>query len=282
MAALFLVMTGTSVLLLRGKSSRAPANAEITVTEEGSPAPSAPLAAPLEPAPPDPVATAAMLAPSRSTERYMPLPAPLPVTRALAISDDSRLASRATLPVPTAPPVTAPSPAQPGASPLAPPAARNPGLGRDVPNDPSQSAPSDGNASAAQPPATVVPLADIAAPYASALGAYQAGRFDDARRAFDAMGPGDAAAELWAARSVREERGCGAAIGRFDRVALRATGTSPGWDALFEGARCRVALGDYAGARSRLESLATVDSFRDRAQAELDRIARIVQGSRRQ
>src|ERR1700722_14964685 len=39
MAAVFLVMIGTSVLFLRGKSSRAPASAEMTVTEEGTPAP---------------------------------------------------------------------------------------------------------------------------------------------------------------------------------------------------------------------------------------------------
>ena len=44
MAAVFLVMIGTSVLLLRGKSSRAPASAEMTVTEEGTPAPAAPAA----------------------------------------------------------------------------------------------------------------------------------------------------------------------------------------------------------------------------------------------
>jgi len=44
MAAVFLVMIGTSVLLLRGKSSRAPASAEMTVTEEGTPAPAAPSA----------------------------------------------------------------------------------------------------------------------------------------------------------------------------------------------------------------------------------------------
>src|SRR5580704_17674531 len=42
MAAVFLVMIGTSVLLLRGKSSRAPASAEMTVTEEGTPAPASP------------------------------------------------------------------------------------------------------------------------------------------------------------------------------------------------------------------------------------------------
>src|ERR1700722_10523150 len=54
MAAVFLVMIGTSVLLLRGKSSRAPASAQITVTEEGTPAPASPAlasATPPEPAP---------------------------------------------------------------------------------------------------------------------------------------------------------------------------------------------------------------------------------------
>src|SRR5271166_5029875 len=39
MAALFLVMVGTSVLFLRGRSARAPASAEVTVTEHGAPAP---------------------------------------------------------------------------------------------------------------------------------------------------------------------------------------------------------------------------------------------------
>ncbi|MGD0526720.1 MAG: anti-sigma factor, partial [Polyangiaceae bacterium] len=49
MAALFLVMIGTSVLLLRGRSSRAPATSEVTVTEQGAPAPvasAAPTASP--------------------------------------------------------------------------------------------------------------------------------------------------------------------------------------------------------------------------------------------
>jgi hypothetical protein len=79
---------------------------------------------------------------------------------------------------------------------------------------------------------------------------------------------------------VREERGCNAAIARFDHVAQRAAATAPAWDALFEGARCRIALGDRAGARTRLEALLEVDSFRERAQAELDRIARIEHGGR--
>jgi hypothetical protein len=39
MAAVFLVMFGASVLLLRGRSSRAPASSEMIVTEKGTPAP---------------------------------------------------------------------------------------------------------------------------------------------------------------------------------------------------------------------------------------------------
>lgn len=46
MAAVFLVMIGTSGLLLRGRSSRAPAGAAVTVTEEGTPAPVAPAGGP--------------------------------------------------------------------------------------------------------------------------------------------------------------------------------------------------------------------------------------------
>jgi len=49
MAAVFLVMLGTSGLLLRSKSSRAPASAEMTVTEEGTPAPAALSAFPADP-----------------------------------------------------------------------------------------------------------------------------------------------------------------------------------------------------------------------------------------
>ena len=41
MAAVFLVMIGTSVLLLRGKSARAPLGDGVTVTEQGTPAPAA-------------------------------------------------------------------------------------------------------------------------------------------------------------------------------------------------------------------------------------------------
>src|SRR5262245_57484328 len=41
MAALFLLMIGSSALLLRGRAMKAPASANMTVSAEGSPAPSA-------------------------------------------------------------------------------------------------------------------------------------------------------------------------------------------------------------------------------------------------
>ncbi|HXX69783.1 MAG TPA: hypothetical protein VEK07_21555 [Polyangiaceae bacterium] len=256
MAALFLVMTGTSVLLLRGKSSRAPANAAITVTEEGSPAPSMSATSPQSPV----EAPATTAAAPRASERYPGVASTVPPLHPPAPSDDMRSLTKA--------------PASPPGS-----AARSAGSAHDVPIDALPAVISGSNAAASVASAAPVPSGEIATPYASALSAYQAGRFDDARRVFDAIASGDATAELWAARSVREERGCSAAIGRFDRVAQRATGTAPGWDALFEGARCRTALGDYAGARSRFEALANVDAYRDRVQAELDRIARVQQGT---
>jgi len=59
MAALFLVTLGTSVLLMRGRSSRAPAIAPVTVVEEGSPAPAEMAMAPAASGAPDVVGATA-------------------------------------------------------------------------------------------------------------------------------------------------------------------------------------------------------------------------------
>jgi len=112
-------------------------------------------------------------------------------------------------------------------------------------------------------------------PFDAALQLYQNGRFDDAARAFDALAASNAGAELWAARSVREGKGCRAALARFDRLAQHASGTAPGWDGLLEGALCYRAIGDFGDARIRLTRLLQVDAYKDRAQAELDRLDRM-------
>jgi hypothetical protein len=111
----------------------------------------------------------------------------------------------------------------------------------------------------------------------TALQSYRGGRFDDATREFDALAAADPNAELQAARSVREGKGCRNAVARFDKVARRAAGTPPGWDALLEGAACYRAIGDVGNARVRLNALLTVDSHKDKARAELDRLNQLQQ-----
>jgi len=219
MAALFLVMIATSVLLLRGKSSRAPASAEITVTEEGTPAPTTPAGA----------------APHSSSLPAGP-PDPSPSLQPNARASDGRSGAPAAVPVVTRSldEVDVRPPAKPS------------GSGRDR---------------------------SATTAFDEALGAYQSGHFDEARRAFDALPSTHANARLWAARSLREGRGCEASVSRFDDVARNAPNTPVGWNALLEGARCYEVLGDTASARARLDKLTGIASFKDLARAELERIA---------
>ncbi len=222
MAAVFLVMIGTSVLLLRGKSARAPVSAEVTVTEQGTPAPAPSMmpVSPLEPqangfaiTPFPPAAKPAALFPPPAAKEG---PAPLPVAAA------------------------APAPMRAYSQP--------------APAGPADEQSDD--------------------PFEAALRSYRAGRFKEAARAFDALPLTDPnAPDLWAARSVRDGKGgCRAAVARFDRTAQRYKQTAPGWDALLEGALCYRSLGELGTARARLSALLNVDSHKDRARAELDRI----------
>ena len=278
MAALFLVMIGTSVLLLRGKPSRAP-SAEVTVTEQGSPAPASPTSTSALNETAVPAASAAVV--TRSVEAK-PANAPsmtgdLPLEDLRGAGhakgapakekDDDGLSGMANASAPAGAPNMLPPapPAVAGGGALAGPQ----GFGQAAP--------------AAQP-ATGGDGRDKKAqlgPFDTALQSYRAGRFDDATRSFDALAGADANAELWAARSVRESKGCRNALARFDKVARRAAGSPPGWDALLEGALCYRAIGNFGQARVRLTELLKVDSHKDRAQAELDRINQLqeAQGS---
>ena len=261
MAAVFMVMLGTSLLLLRGKSSRAPASAEVRVTEQGTPAPAAPVAsgappgngselyggAPVARRPPEPKAVAAQ--PATIAAQEMP-------------SDESRRRSAS------------------NAQALA---KEDDGLAQDPKGSP-------GGFAAAPPPAAMAgaggaasrafaaPAAadeQAASPFDAALKLYQSARYDQASHAFDALSAGDANADLWTARALREGKGCRSAVARFDKVAQRASGSSPGWDALLEGALCYRSIGDYGNARVRLNALLPVDSHKDRARAEIDRLTQM-------
>lgn len=259
MAAVFLVMIGTSVLLLRGKSSRAPASSDVIVTEQGSPAPepvaSATPAMPMAPAGSyygsAPAASVAMAAPARE-EQLAKAPVahatpPAVAAQSLAPKDDSDGVA-----------MNASGFAGPAPTTAAPGALGGAGMGGDM--------------------ARAAEKKGISA-FDAAVQTFQAGRYAEAQKAFDALAPSDPNADLWAARAVREGQGCRNALVRFDRVAGRASGTPVGWDALLEGALCYRAIGDFNNARRRLTALLGVDSHKDRAQAELDRLNQMQQGS---
>lgn len=279
MAALFLVMIGTSVLLLRGKSARAPMSAQVRVTEQGAPA--------------------AELVPAASASSTATMAAITATPPPLATADlpAAPMASAAALSRPLeAKPGPNPYPADPAEDGRGAAHYGYKGLGGKDKDDLSNA--SADNASmpgglgntlplaanaAGGPAATAAPVQQQAqgapeakkaeaSPMAGALQSYRAGRFDDATHGFDSLAPGDPNADLWAARAVREGKGCRNAVARFDKVAQRAGSTPPGWDALLEGALCYRAIGDFGNARVRLNALLGVDSHKDRARAELDRL----------
>lgn len=261
MAAVFLVMIGTSVLLLRGKSARAPVSSDVIVTEQGSPAP-------------EPVASATASPVAASAAYLGSAPA-----ASIATRETMRDESQARAPVGHATPPPPPAVAQSLA-----------------PKDDLDGVAMNASGFAAPAPTTVAPGGgmgggaggDVArgaaaekkgstAAFDAAVQAFQSGRYAEAQRSFDALAPSDPNADLWAARSVREGQGCRNALARFDRVARRAAGTPVGWDALLEGALCYRAIGDFGNARTRLTALLGVDSHKDRAQAELDRLNQMQQ-----
>ncbi len=289
MAAVFLLMIGSSVVLMRGRSMSPSA---VVVTERGAPAetttegtgdknelaaapnahgPDTPLAAtapaPVAAAAPksDPAATPAASAAGALAlnERQ---------TEAKKAADDldykGRAAtggaaagpageSRSERELAMATPPAAPRPTRPAAraaEPSTPPAAP----------PPAQVAPGG------SPPSTQTSVGGGAS-FADALAAYRGQRYADALRMFDALAAqGDSAAALWAARSERQASGCAAASSRFDRVAASSYGTTVGYDATLEAGRCYRQLGSFEAARGRFARLLTVPSHAPSAQAELD------------
>jgi hypothetical protein len=105
---------------------------------------------------------------------------------------------------------------------------------------------------------------------AAAQQSYDLGNFNEATKQFDALASGgDTNAALWAARSVRQGSGCAQAVGRYDALASRATGTPVANQALLEAGKCYRQMGATEQARSRLVQLQSVPGFADAAQQEL-------------
>lgn len=96
--------------------------------------------------------------------------------------------------------------------------------------------------------------------------AFRARNFAEATRHFDqAAASGDTNAALWAAESVREGQGCVVALGRFDSLSQKASGAWVGHEASLRAARCQIAMGQFDGARDRLNKLASIPSHQQQA-----------------
>jgi len=110
----------------------------------------------------------------------------------------------------------------------------------------------------------------------TAMNAYRARRFEEAARGFDALALADtkdSSSALWAARSLREARGCSVAVSRFTQVHTAVAGTNIGYEATLDEAGCQRELGNYALARSTVTYLLGVPTYAERAQEILDGMA---------
>lgn len=277
MAAVFLVMIGSSAMLLRGRQAKAPATSSVTVTDQGAPA-AAPTASP-EPSnlKEDESAANAHGAPAKPTaaaSAVTALATPLPEgegfkggdleKKGLARgaspkpSDDKDLAAwGGNNSVPAGVPNQLPQTQNQATAPPAPPAAT------------ATAAPGSGG------------YADNTnnAARNNAMAAYNAGRYDDAARFFGALAANSIDAAIWEARSMREgSPKCRGAVTKFDQVAARAAGTTVGYDAKLEGARCYRVIGQVAAAIQRLNELLTVPSHEARARQELQSMGSNAQG----
>jgi hypothetical protein len=103
------------------------------------------------------------------------------------------------------------------------------------------------------------------------IGQYQNRNYDDAIKTLDGIS-GSPDAALWSARAVRDSKGCAAAVDRFDQLSARAFGTNAGYEATFDAAKCYEKLGKMDLARARYAKLLGVPTYAARAQNELDRL----------
>jgi hypothetical protein len=270
MAAVFLLMIGSSAFLIRSKN---PASKEgsVAVTVQGNPSPTA---APLGQSESlDDKAAAAAHGPGTSNVTHPPVSARDPAAAAVAAADESggvvdalgaggprdkgkREEDHASLgglfgaddkdspakearPAATAPP--------------GPPPVANAAAPAGAPYGGAYGDPMQGQLPAPKPLARTGPQDRQAQdPFSMGMASFRQRNYAEATRLFDqAAQSGDTNAALWAADSVREGQGCVVALGRFDQLASR----SSGWvsqEASLRAARCQIAMGQLDAARDRL------------------------------
>lgn len=289
MAAVFLLMIGSSALLLKGRVKRSPE--AVTVTERGAPvAAAAPSSEGRFDDAPDPAAHG--LGGGRLRDTTL-----VPQTVAPATPQQQGVGGLAFVPPGEYKPTEAERDglAQRGAANAAAPAGASVAPGDQANREESSDDRSGGKNGAPPPPAKAATRsmsadldeaqkegkdkkADGESGFDAALGAYRARNFDDAIRRFDGLAKnGDTQAALYAARSVRDGHGCASALTRFDQLASTSFNSPAGYDATLEGGICYRNLGHLEAASSRFNRLLMVPSHAGRAQAELDTVRRIAE-----
>ena len=115
--------------------------------------------------------------------------------------------------------------------------------------------------------------------YQSALAAYHAGHFKEARQQFESVvargGAQAPEAALYAAQATKSGDGCGAAAPLLDQVSQHYPGTHAGYEATWEAAGCYQTLGDSEKARRSYQALLDETGYAARARSalmELDRV----------
>jgi hypothetical protein len=118
---------------------------------------------------------------------------------------------------------------------------------------------------------------DAQDPFSLGTAAYRARNYAEATKQFDqAAQSGDQNAALWAARATKDGQGCTAAVSRFEGVERTSSNAWQQNEASLEIAKCQIAMGQLDAARARLTKLQQVASHKvaaNQQMAELDAVA---------
>lgn len=234
MAAVFLLMLGTSAVLVKSRN-RPSSDSAVSVTVAGEPAPTA---APSREALDDDKAAAAAHGPSTPPNVARP---PAPVVA--AVTEETAKGKAAEKKDAYEPAGDSEGLAQNYAAPGSPPAKS--GYARSGPTDQQD-------------------------PSALGAAAFRARNYAEAAKQYDvAAQGGDLNAELWAAESVKQGQGCAVALGRLEKLAQKAPGQWVGSEASYRAARCQMEMGQAEAAKEKLNKLAQVPSHQQQAQSAL-------------
>lgn len=268
MAAVFLLMMGTSAFLIRS-NPRANKDAAVSVTVEGAPAPMV-QAAPVEAI--DPNAAASAHGPASPNYQRPPMPLATvaagdngPVDRLTngygRDGDEATIGSLAK------------EEKSKTADPMAISNAGGPSAG--APMQAQALAPAANADSMTQAPMARAGKggANISDPASLGAAAFQARNYAEATRQYDlAAKTGDLNSELWAAESVKQGQGCAVALGRFDALSKKDAGNYFGNEASLRAARCQIAMGQTDAAKTRLVALQSSSTHASQAQTEMNNL----------